>query len=222
MSDFEQRITEMTDLLLGDDEGAALQWASDILKGGYSPVDFFNQVFTPTMTRIGDKFGRMEIFLPELIDSAERAQLISDQVVQPMLTELGSDQKMIKGKILIGSVQGDLHDIGKNMVILMLRVNGFEVIDMGVDVPVATVLEMAKKEAPQIVGLSSLMTTSQPYMKEVVERRDGFGFKDDYDVIVGGAPITKEYAEMIGADAYGKSAIEAVVECTALIEKQSK
>jgi 5-methyltetrahydrofolate--homocysteine methyltransferase len=128
---------------------------------------------------------------------------------------------MVKGKILIGSVQGDLHDIGKNMVILMLRVNGFEVVDLGVDVPVATVLERAKEEKPNIVGLSSLMTTSQPYMKEVVERRDGFGLKDEWDVIVGGAPITAEYAETIGADAYGKNAIEAVTECTKLIEKQN-
>ena len=221
MSDYEEKIIELTDLLLGDDDDAAMGWARQVLEGGYSPVDFFNGIFTPTMNRIGDKFGRMEIFLPELIDSAERAQLISDKVVQPMLTAQGSDQKTNKGKILIGSVQGDLHDIGKNMVILMLRVNGFEVVDMGVDVPVATVLEMAKKESPQIVGLSSLMTTSQPYMKEVVERRDGFGLKDDWDVIVGGAPITKEYAETIGADAYGKSAIEAVTECAALIEKRS-
>jgi trimethylamine corrinoid protein len=221
MSDFEKMITEMTDLLLGDDEEAPIKWARETLEGGISPVDFFNQVFTPTMNRIGDKFGRMEIFLPELIDSAERAQAVSDQVVQPMLAESGSDQKVVKGKILIGSVQGDLHDIGKNMVILMLRVNGFDVIDLGVDVPVATVLERAKDEKPDIVGLSSLMTTSQPYMKEVVERRDGFGHKDDWDVIVGGAPITKEYAEMIGADSYGKSAIEAVTECAALIEKRS-
>jgi trimethylamine corrinoid protein len=221
MSDYEKYITEMTDLLLGDDEDAAKKWASELLGGDLSPVDFFNHVFTPTMTRIGDKFGRMEIFLPELIDSAERAQAVSDEVVQPMLAESGSDQKTVKGKILIGSVQGDLHDIGKNMVILMLRVNGFEVIDLGVDVPVATILETAKKEAPAIVGLSSLMTTSQPYMKEVVERRDGFGLKDDWDVIVGGAPITADYAEMIGADAYGKSAIEAVTECTKLIEKRS-
>ena len=217
MNDYGSLKTELTNLLLGDSPEAPVEWAHKILDGEVSPVDFFNEVFTPTMVLIGDKFARMEIFLPELIDAAERAQAISDKVVQPMLTKQGSDQELVKGKVLMCSVQGDLHDIGKNMVVLMLKVNGFDVVDLGVNVPVSVVLERTREESPDIVGLSSLMTTSQPYMKEVVERRDGFGLKDDFAVIVGGAPITEEYAANIGADAYGKDAVDAVQKCLTLL-----
>jgi len=219
MSNYEKLKEELTDLLLGENPEAPVVWAREILAGGVSAVDFFNSIFTPTMAVIGEKFGRLDIYLPELIDAAERAQAISDQVIHPMLTKQGSDQQMVKGKVLMCSVQGDLHDIGKNMVVLMLRVNGFEVIDLGVNVPVKTVLERAKEEAVDIVGLSSLMTTSQPYMKEIVERRDGFGLKGGFSIIVGGAPITKEYAANIGADAYGKDAVDAITKCLALLDK---
>ncbi len=217
MNDYGNLKAELTNLLLGDSPDAPIEWAQKILDGGVSPVDFFNEVFTPTMVFIGDQFARMEIFLPELIDAAERAQAISDKVVQPMLAKQGSDQELVKGKVLMCSVQGDLHDIGKNMVVLMLKVNGFDVVDLGVNVPVSVVLERTKEESPDIVWLSSLMTTSQPSMKEVVERRDGFGLKDDFAVIVGGAPITEEYAANIGADAYGKDAVDAVQKCLALL-----
>jgi len=219
MSDNKKLQQELSELLIGGDPEAPVEWARNVLGGDISPEEFFNDIFTPTMTDIGDKFAKMEIFLPELIDAAERAQSISDEVIQPLLTEKDSEQKMVKGKVLMCSVQGDLHDIGKNMVVLMLKVNGFEVVDLGIDVPVNTVLERAKEEAPDIVGLSSLMTTSQPYMKEVVERRDGFGLKENFDVIVGGAPITEEYAANIGADAYGKDAVDAVVQCQSLVDK---
>ena len=219
MSNFEKLQEELKDLLLGDDPEASLAWAKDVLGGDLSVTDFFNMVFTPAMAAVGDKFGRMEIFLPELMDAADRAQKISDDVVQPMLIASNSGQEVIRGKIVIGSVKGDLHDIGKNMVVLMLRVNGFEVIDMGVDVPPRDFLERAKEVKADIVALSSLMTTSMPYMKECVELRDGFGLKNDFAVIVGGAPITAEYTAEIGADAFGKSAVEAVERCLALLDR---
>ena len=171
------------------------------------------------MAAVGNKFGRLEIFLPELMDAADRAQAISDDVVQPMLAASNSDQEVIRGKIVLGSVKGDLHDIGKNMVVLMLRVNGFDVIDMGVNVPPRDMLEKAKEVQADMIGLSSLMTTSMPYMKECVELRDGFGHKNDFAVIVGGAPITAEYTAEIGADAFGKDAVEAVEKCLALLDR---
>jgi methylmalonyl-CoA mutase cobalamin-binding domain/chain len=219
MSDFEALQLELMDLLLGNDPNASLAWAKETLAGDIGVTDFFNLIFTPAMAAVGDKFGRMEIFLPELMDAADRAQAISDQVVQPMLAASDSDQEVVRGKIVIGSVKGDLHDIGKNMVVLMLRVNGFEVIDMGVDVPPRDMLDKAKEVQADIIGLSSLMTTSMPYMKECVELRDGFGLKDDFTVIVGGAPITAEYTAEIGADAFGKDAVEAVEKCLALLDR---
>ena len=219
MADYEKMQAVLTDLLLGDDPQAGKAWAEQVLEGEIGVTDFFNFVFTPAMAAVGDKFGRMEIFLPELMDAADRAKAISDEVLQPMLTASGSEQEMMRGKIVIASVKGDLHDIGKNMVVLMLRVNGFEVVDMGVDVPPREILEKAKEVKADIIGLSSLMTTSMPYMKECVELRDGFGFKDNFAVIVGGAPITAEYSAEIGADAFGKSAVEAVERCLALLDR---
>jgi methylmalonyl-CoA mutase cobalamin-binding domain/chain len=219
MSDFEKLQQELMALLLGDEPEAGLDWAKEVLSGEMGVADFFNMIFTPAMAAVGEKFGRMEIFLPELMDAADRAQAISDQVVQPILAASNSDQEVIRGKIVIGSVKGDLHDIGKNMVVLMLRVNGFDVYDMGVDVPPRDFLDKAKEVGADIVGLSSLMTTSMPYMKECVELRDGFGLKDDFTVIVGGAPITADYSAEIGADAFGNDAVEAVEKCLALLDR---
>jgi trimethylamine corrinoid protein len=218
MPNYNKMKDELKEHLLGEDPQASLDWAKKTLSGDFGVTDFFNQVFTPAMAEVGDKFGRMEIFLPELMDAADRAQTISDQVVQPMLKASGSDQEIIRGKIVIASVKGDLHDIGKNMVILMLRVNGFDVVDMGVNVPPRDVLEKAKEVDADIIGLSSLMTTSMPYMKECVELRDGFGLKDNFKVIVGGAPITAEYTAEIGADSFGDDAVDAVQKCLALLD----
>jgi len=208
---------DLTELLLGDDSDAAFSWSQKTLQEGTSPLDFFDEVFTPAMAAVGDKFGRLEIFLPELIDAAERAKAISEKIIKPLLAEEGGGGES-RGKIVICSVQGDLHDIGKNMVALMLQVNGFDVVDLGIDVPVRTVLDRAREENADIVGLSSLMTTSMPYMKEVVELRDGFGLKEEFAVIVGGAPITPDYSAQIGADAFGRDAIEGVKECIALMK----
>ena len=221
MSNFEDLRTELTALLLSSDAEALIDWSRDLLQKGTDPLDFFNEVFTPAMTAIGDKFGRLEIFLPELIDSAEKAKAVSDQVLQPIFAEQGGDVQMTRGKIVICSVQGDLHDIGKNMVSLMLQVNGFEVIDMGIDVSPRDALNKAREVGADILGLSSLMTTSMPYMKECVELRDGFGLKDDFSIIVGGAPITAQYSAQIGADAFGRDAIEGVAQCIKLMEGPS-
>lgn len=217
MTRLESLQADLTELLLGDDSDAPFLWSQKTLQEGVSPLDFFDEVFTPAMAAVGDKFGRLEIFLPELIDAAERAKAISEQIIKPLLAEEGGGGEP-RGKIVICSVQGDLHDIGKNMVALMLQVNGFDVVDLGIDVPVRTILDRAREENADIVGLSSLMTTSMPYMKEVIELRDGFGLKEQFVVIVGGAPITPEYSAQIGADAFGRDAIEGVRECITLMQ----
>jgi trimethylamine corrinoid protein len=218
MSQFEKLQADFTALLLGDDSDAPVAWAQKVLQEGVRPLDFFDEVFTPAMASVGDKFGRLDIFLPELIDAAERAKAVSDQVIKPLLAQEGSSGGKARGKVVICSVQGDLHDIGKNMVALMLQVNGFDVVDLGINVPVRTILERARDENADIVGLSSLMTTSMPYMKEVIELRDGLGLQDKFTVIVGGAPITPKYSEEIGADAFGRDAVEAVEKCVALMQ----
>ncbi len=153
------------------------------------------------------------------MDSAQKAKEVSEQVVQPMLLVQDAGIQTSRGKIVLCSVKGDLHDIGKNMVRLMLQVNGFEVIDMGIDVLPRDAINRAREEKADIIGLSSLMTTSMPYMKECVELRDGFGLKETIKVIVGGAPITPEYSQQIGANAFGRDAIEGVKRCIELMSE---
>lgn len=220
MADRQGLIDEMVDVLLGDDAEAGASWARETLAGDIEPVDFFNDVFTPAMAVIGDKFGRLDIFLPELIEAAEAAQAINADVLQPMFVAAGDDAGASKGRIVLCTVKGDLHDIGKNMVSLMLQVNGFEVIDMGIDVAPREIIAKAQEVEADIIGLSSLMTTSQPYMKECVALRDDLGLKESMSIVVGGAPITAEYTEAIGADAFGKSATEAVEACTSLMAQR--
>jgi len=217
MSENEKLISDFIEYLLGQRVDDPVEWVRKVLNTELSPLDFFNNVFTPAMTEVGSRFSRLDIFLPELMDAAETAKKIIKEVIDPLLIEQKSSAKTIKGKVLLCTVQGDLHDIGKNMVSIMLQVSGFDVTDLGINVNTRVIIERAKEENADIVGLSSLMTTSMPYMKEVVELRDGFGYKDEFLIIVGGAPITAEYASEIGADAYGKDAFEAVEKCAALI-----
>ncbi len=209
----------VTMLLEESNTESIIAWTKDVLKDGMVPLAFFDNVFTPGMAEIGDKFSRLDIFLPELMDAAEKAKAISDQVLSPLLTKNTLSNSLERGKVIIASVKGDLHDIGKNMVSLMLQVNGFDVIDMGVNVAPRDIIEKAKSEKVDIVGLSSLMTTSMPYMKEVVELRDGLGLQKEFSIIVGGAPITKEYSEGIGADSFGHDAVEAVQKCLLLLDR---
>ncbi len=217
MSDINAKSKEFAGILLDADSTTAIEWANQLIDSGVSPLDFFNQVFTPAMAAIGDQFGRLEIFLPELMDAAEAAKSVSEHVVKPRLAVSNAGFSTSRGKIVLCSVKGDLHDIGKNMVKLMLQVNGFEVIDLGIDVLPRDVINKAREVGADIVGLSSLMTTSMPYMKETIELRDGFGMKGDFKVIVGGAPITPEYSQQIGADAFGRDAIEGVQKCLELM-----
>ncbi len=205
-------------ILLEADIEQVVEWAKTELGEGIDPLSFFADIFTPSMTSIGDMFGRLEIFLPELMDAAEKAKEVSEKVIQPALTASNSGMSTTRGKVVLCSVKGDLHDIGKNMVGLMLQVNGFQVIDLGIDVLPKDAIQKAKEENADIIGLSSLMTTSMPYMKECIALRDGFGLKDRIKVIVGGAPITPEYSQQIGADAFGRNAIEGVNRCIELLQ----
>jgi len=217
MTDFDLKSKEFAGLLLEKEYSEVLSWMNQQLAAGISPVEFFNQIFTPAMTSVGDMFGRLDIFLPELMDTAEKAKLLSEDVLQPLMAEQDAGMNASRGKVILCSVKGDLHDIGKNMVRLMLQVNGFEVIDLGIDVLPRDAIQRAREESADIIGLSSLMTTSMPYMKECVELRDGFGLKGKIKVIVGGAPITPAYCAQIGADAFGRDAIEGVKRCIELM-----
>ena len=146
---------------------------------------------------------------------------INDAVITPALAA-ASQQQIQQGKVILGTVQGDLHDIGKNMVGLMLGVHGFDVIDLGTNVPPAEFVTRAEKEKADIIAMSALLMTCLPYMKDVMDRLVGLGLRSKYAVIVGGAPTSPEYARSIGADAYGTNAAEAVRLCRDIMRPGAK
>ena len=170
----------------------------EALDEGIDPVEILNKGMIDAMSVVGEKFKNNEIFVPEMLVAA-RAMKKGVEVLKP---SLGGDADVSIGKAVIGTVQGDLHDIGKNLVCLMVESAGFEVLDLGVDVPAERFVEAAQDPAVKIVGVSALLTTTMPAMKATVEARNAAPNRADFKVMVGGAPITQEFAEEIGADAY--------------------
>ena len=158
------------------------------------------------MESVGRKFKRNEIFIPEVL-IATRAMKAGMDIIRPLLTESGFKTK---GKIVIGTVKGDLHDIGKNIVSMMLEREGYEIIDLGIDVPKERFIEIIKKENPEVVGMSALLTTTMSYMREVMEAVDEQNLKKRTKIIIGGAPVTQSYADDIKADGYAADASSAM------------
>jgi 5-methyltetrahydrofolate--homocysteine methyltransferase len=158
------------------------------------------------MNIISKKFKNNECFIPEVLVAA-KAMNIGLEIIKPLLAEANVKSQ---GKVVLGTVKGDLHDIGKNMVAMLLQGAGFEVIDCGTDVPKEKFLDAVKNEQPDIIGLSALLTTTMLYMKEVIELLKSEGLRQKVKVIIGGAPITESYAETIGADGYAPDAASAV------------
>ncbi len=207
--DWQALTNDFVDLLLAGQEAPAIERTRSALEQGASPQDFFQFVITPALEEIGRRFEELEIFLPELAISGETVQAISETVINPALA-IASQEQSRQGTVVLGTVQGDLHDIGKNMVGLMLSVHGFKVIDLGTNVPPAEIVQRAEKEGADIIAMSALLMTCLPYMKDVLDRLVALGLRSKYAVIIGGAPTSPEVARAFGADAYGASAAEAV------------
>jgi 5-methyltetrahydrofolate--homocysteine methyltransferase len=165
-----------------------------------------NEALIAAMDVVGRRFSSGEIFVPEMLVSALTMKM-GLEIVKPLL--VGSGQTS-RGTILMGTVKGDLHDIGKNIVIMMLEGAGFKVVDLGVDATVEKVVNMVEELKPEIVGLSALLTTTMPEMQSVIQTLLVRGLRDKVKVIVGGAPVDAKFAEKIGADGYGRDATEAV------------
>lgn len=220
--DWEPDWKEFADLLLVGEPGPAIEKTRQLLAQGITPVDFFQQCVTPAMVEVGNRFETLDIFLPEMVSAAEIVKQIDDEIIQPSLISNGNSRAEVEvaGKVALASVQGDLHDIGKNMVALVLRVNGFEVVDLGVNVSPAEIVERAVQEKVQIIGLSSLLTTCLPYMKDVIDYLIARGLREKFAVIIGGAAASEEFARDIGADAQGHSAPEAVKICKEIMKSK--
>jgi trimethylamine corrinoid protein len=208
MSAFDEIKEPLARAIAEGDPEESTRLARYALEAGAGPVEIFNQGLIPVLRDVGDRFARLEIFLPEMMLSAEAAKAVIN-LLEPVLKAQKAEAGTL-GKVVIGTVNGDIHDIGKDMVATMLEVSGFEVINLGRSVTVDAFLKTAREQGADIIAMSSLLTTSMPYMKDLLAMIKETGEKDRFKVLVGGGPVTAEWAEQSGASAYGKDAAEAV------------
>ena len=176
------------------------------IAAGVAPLTIVSGYLVPAMDEVGRRFECEEYFVPEMLLSA-RAMKASMEIVRPLLVATGTEPV---GRVVIGTVKGDLHDIGKNLVASMLEGGGFEVLDLGADVSPEKFIEAVKEKGAQVVCLSALLTVTMPAMKTTIEALKKAGVRESVKVLVGGAPVTAQYANEIGADGYGENANSAV------------
>ena len=193
------------------DEIATL--TNEAVEAGIPALEIINQGLVPGMTVIGTKFREGEIFLPEVLLSAKTMKTAME-ILLPILSQQNAS---FMGRVAIGTVAGDIHDIGKNIVISMLQGNGFEVMDLGVDIAPERFVEVVSDNDLQILGLSALLTSTMPMLGETIKALEKAQLRQKTKVIIGGAPVTHAYADQIGADGYGADAVSAVELVRALI-----
>jgi corrinoid protein of di/trimethylamine methyltransferase len=186
------------------------------VEAGLNPNTIINEALIPAMDVVGKEFASGKIFVPEMLVSAVTMKSGVD-MLKPLLAGDGSRSC---GTVLMATVRGDLHDIGKNLVTMMLEGAGFEVIDLGVDLDVDKLIEQVKAIRPDLLGLSALLTTTLPEMQKVINELKAEGLRDRVKVMVGGAPVDRTFAEKIGADGYGANAAEAVELARTLMQKK--
>lgn len=216
-------MSEEDDIILSEltDEELVLQVHDDLYDGlkeeieeavhifldrGWQPYDILTKALVEGMRIVGIDFRDGILFVPEVLLAAN-AMKAGMFILKPLLAETGAPRV---GKMVIGTVKGDIHDIGKNLVSMMMEGAGFEVLDLGINNPVENYLEALEKEEPDILGMSALLTTTMPYMKVVIDTMIEKGMRDDYTILVGGAPLNEEFGKAIGADAYCRDAAVAV------------
>jgi 5-methyltetrahydrofolate--homocysteine methyltransferase len=194
----------LADAVINGDQNKALEITKAAIKEGIAAKDILDNGLIKGMDIVGDRFKKNEFYIPEVLIAA-RAMKMAMVVLEPELVKAGVEPV---GKLLIGTVQGDLHDIGKNLVAMMLKGAGFEVIDLGVDVGPEKFIEKVKAAKAQVVGMSALLTTTMPGMEKTIKalKKAGIPVK----VMIGGAPVTQDYADRIGADGYAPDAASAV------------
>ena len=197
---------ELIEAMVGMKEQEAISIAKGLVDKGEDPLNIFASC-REAMDMVGKRFEKGEFFLPELMMSGEMLRQISE-LLKPLLK--GDVQTERSGKVIVGTVQGDIHDIGKDIVVLMLDVNGFEVMDLGIDVPPEKFVDAIKDFQPAVVGLSGFLTLAFDSMKETVEAIQTAGLRDNVKIMIGGGQIDDEIKTYTTADAYGKDAMEAV------------
>ncbi len=208
MSDNRQKLI---DLIVGMESMEAVDLTSEMLEAGTEPLEILD-ICRSAMDIVGSKFEDGEFFIPELILAGETLEDIS-RLVKPLISGTDGEAQEKHGKVLIGTVAGDLHDIGKNIVTFMLDVNNFDVKDIGIDVPKEEFLDAIREFRPQVVGLSGFLTLAFDSMKETVDAIEGAGLRDEVKIMIGGGQVDEMIRKHTGADAFGLNAMEAVKQC---------
>ena len=204
--DDEELVEQMFDDLYDGLKEEIEEGTNILLERGWAPYDILTKALVGGMTIVGADFRDGILFVPEVLLAAN-AMKGGMAILKPLLAETGAPRV---GKMVIGTVKGDIHDIGKNLVGMMMEGAGFEVVDIGINNAVEAYLEAIEAEEPDILGMSALLTTTMPYMKVVIDTMVEQGIRDDYIVLVGGAPLNEEFGKAIGADAYCRDAAVAV------------
>jgi methylmalonyl-CoA mutase cobalamin-binding domain/chain len=224
---------EEDDIVLADlpDDELVLQMQDDLYDGlkpeieegvrilldrGWTPYDILTRALVSGMTTVGNDFRDGILFVPEVLLAAN-AMKAGMYILKPLLVETGAPRM---GKMVVGTVKGDIHDIGKNLVAMMMEGAGFDVVDLGINTPAERFIDALKAEGADILGMSALLTTTMPYMKVVIDSLKEQGIRDDYIVLVGGAPLNEEFGRAIGADAYCRDAAIAVETAKALMARR--
>ena len=192
--------------------------AQEALRAGIAPLDAIQRGYVPGMHAVGEEFAHRRMFLPDMMASAE-AMRAAMSVLDPELLKLGAERP-VAGVVVLGTVKGDIHEIGKTLVGTLLAAYGFRVHDLGVDVSAEKFLAKTHELRPDIIGLSALLTTTLKYQRNVIEALENEGLRAKLRVLVGGAPATRQWAEEIGADGYGKDAVSAVALAQSLVAQR--
>ena len=202
----DELVEQMHDDLYDGLQEEIVEGVNILLERGWAPYDILTKALVEGMRIVGVDFRDGILFVPEVLLSAN-AMKAGMGILRPLLAETGAPKV---GKMVIGTVKGDIHDIGKNLVSMMMEGAGFEVVDLGINNAVEKYLEALESEKPDILGMSALLTTTMPYMKVVIDTMKEQGIRDEYIVLVGGAPLNEEFGKAIGADAYCRDAAVAV------------
>jgi len=199
---------EMAQSIIDGDSDVSAELARRAVDQGIDPLEAISEGFVRGVNKVGEDFAKGDAFLPELVMAGE-AMKAAVAVLEPELAKRGTERTML-GKVILCTVEGDIHEIGKTLVGTMLSSAGFKVFDLGVDVPVMKVVEKAREVDADIVAMSALLTTTMVHQKDVIEALEDIGIRSKVKVMVGGAPVTKEWVKQIGADGYSEDAIGAI------------
>jgi len=210
-----EQFKDMAQSVIDGEVEDAERLARQAIEQGVDPLDAINQGFVVGVNHVGEGYAAGEMFLPDLVLAGE-AMKAAVAVLEPEMKRRGTKRQML-GTVVMGTVEGDIHDIGKTLVATMLSATGFQVYDLGVDVPVETFLERAREVNADVVGLSALLTTTMVKQKTVIEALEEAGLRRQVKVMVGGAPVTRSWTEEIGADGYSEDAIGAVAVAKELV-----